>query len=250
MPDPLDKSVRWRIDTGTLPLQEQGYRRTVEAILSSGLATNVVGLLSAGKEADVYLAYYKSGPIAVKAYRLYRTSHRGGRPNKLDNMSWRAAREYEALYQAWKARVLVPAPARRVEHMFSMRYLGEDDGPAPRLQDVRLADPEVFLAKTLAAIQEMVRAGIVHGDLSAFNILVHEDRPWFIDFSDWVRVDRLGVSPWKRLTIASTRLTRDLNALQKYFRRYKLEIHVEPIVSGLIDELDTFGVLGLSPEKD
>ncbi|MFQ5986878.1 MAG: RIO1 family regulatory kinase/ATPase [Thermoplasmata archaeon] len=243
MPNTLDKSVRWRIHHRTLPQGEPSRRATVEAILSSGLATEVVGLLSAGKEADVYLAGYGGDPIAIKVYRLFRTSRRGGGGAKLDRMSWQAAEEYDALFRAWKAGAPVPTPARRVENMFSMRYLGDEDGPAPRLQDVKLGAPGEFLEKTLDAAEALVRGGQIHGDLSAFNVLVHESGPWFIDLSDSVRVDRLGVSPWRRLTEASTRLRRDLRALQVYFWRYGLTFDKEAIVARLVTELDVFGVM-------
>jgi len=87
------------------------YRGTAEAILDAGLATEVRRLISAGKEADVYLCGYNGAPLAVKAYRLYRTSHRGGRPIKADTMSWLAAEEFEMMRQAWKGWASVPTPA-------------------------------------------------------------------------------------------------------------------------------------------
>src|SRR5438132_10313952 len=109
----LDASVQWRIDHGTIDLREPGYRGTAEAILDAGLATEVRRLISAGKEADVYLCAYNGAPLAVKAYRLYRTSHRGGRPIKADTMSWLAAHEFEMMRQAWKGGACTHAgPAR------------------------------------------------------------------------------------------------------------------------------------------
>ncbi len=243
MPDTLDKSVRWRLDARTLSFREPSYKETVEAIISSGLATEVECLLSGGKEADVYLARYNGAPIAIKVYRLYRTSRRGGKPVKLDVMSWQAAVEYDALYRAWKSGAPVPAPAQRVENMLSMRYLGGDLGPAPQLKDVRLEEPAAFLLTTLEAAKCLVRSGIVHGDLSAFNILVHEGGPWFIDFSNSLRVDRLGVSPWKRLKEASALLSQDFTALRGYFRRYGVTFDVELTVSELVRSLDNVGVL-------
>lgn len=238
----LDKSVQWRIRSGTLDFQEQTYRSTAQAILSTGLATEVVRLISAGKEADVYLATYQGAPLAVKSYRLYRTVHRGGRAVKVDNLSWRAAREFELLRKAWKGGAPVPTPARRVENMFSMRYLG-GDAPAPRLHDVRLEDPEAALAAILAGVESMALAGVVHGDLSAFNVLVHDARPWLIDLSGGIRVDRTGAVPWVRLTRAADALRNGLAALQVYFRRYGLGIDAEPFVAATIDRLDRFGVL-------
>src|SRR5207244_3246515 len=88
----LDASVQWRINSGQLSLEEPDYRSVVDAILSAGLATEVVGLISAGKEANVYLARYNGAPLAIKSYRLYRTSHRGGGPVKQDSMGWRRRR--------------------------------------------------------------------------------------------------------------------------------------------------------------
>src|SRR5437867_3350157 len=138
---PLDASVQWKIKTGAIRFEEPGYRATVEAILSSGLATEVVGLLSAGKEADVYLARLGGGLLAIKSFRMYRTSHRGGGAIKIDNMSWRAAFEFEALRIAWKGGASVPTPAKRVENLLAMRYLGDETASAPRLVDVEPSDP-------------------------------------------------------------------------------------------------------------
>jgi len=243
----LDRSVQWRINAGTIESQELDYGSAVQAILSSGLATAVERKISAGKEADVYLATYNGSPIAVKAYRLFRTVHRGGRPIKTDTMSWIAAHEYEMLRMAWKGGAPVPAPARRIENMFSMRYLGDDDGPAPRLHDVRLEDPDTALSEILRGVEAMAVAGVVHADLSAFNILVHGGAIWFIDFSGAVRVDRLGTAPWVRLTRAAESVRNGLMALQVYFRRYGVRIDLEPFVGRVVARLDTGGVLrGLS----
>jgi len=137
----------------------------------------------------------------------------------------------------------VPTPARRVEAMFSMRYLGDDDGPAPRLVDVRLEDPEPVLQEILNGVETMARAGVVHTDLSAFNVLFHDGHVWFIDFSETLRVDRTGTAPWVRLTEASAMLEHGLNALGKYFHKYDLAIDVAPFVDRIMSSLDRFHVL-------
>jgi len=207
------------------------------------LATEVCALISSGKEADVYLARYAGAPIAVKAYRLYRTSHRGGGPVKLDSLGWMAAREFEMTRQAWKGGARVPTPARRAENMFSMRYLGDEFGPAPRLHDVELEDPEVFLQEVLKGVRSLAKAGIVHADLSAFNILVFESLPWFIDLSEAFRVDRKGMSPWVRLEESAVALRRGMNALQTYFGKYGLQLDSEQFVASLVDSFDETGLL-------
>ena len=139
--------------------------------------------------------------------------------------------------------VSVPTPARRVENRFSMRYLGTDEGPAPRLKDVVLEDPKGFLDRVLDVIRRLIGAGVVHGDLSAFNVLVHEGEPWVIDFSEAIRVDRAGSSPWVRLTEARAALESGLAALQVYFRRYDLRIDIAACANELVESLDRFGVL-------
>ena len=203
----------------------------------------MVGLISAGKEADVYLASYNGSPIAVKCYRLYRTSHKGGGPIKLDSMGWKAAKEYEMTFQAWKGGAKVPAPARRVENMFSMRYLGDETAPAPRLSDVRLEDPEEFLKMVLSGIEALARSGVVHTDLSPYNILVHSGDPWFIDLSEALRVDRTGGVPWVTLTRATEALNSGMSAVGKYFRKHGVEVEYDEFIRDLVDSLDKFGVM-------
>lgn len=239
----LDASVAWRIKSGTMEFREAGYRTNVEAILSAGMATGVERPLSSGKEADVYLARYKGSPLAIKVYRLYRTSHRGGRPVKLESAGRLAAHEFDMLLQAWKGGAPVPTPARRVENMLSMRYLGGEGAPAPRLHEAELEDPQAFAASTVEAVRRLAQAGVVHTDLSPFNVLVHESRPYIIDLSEALRVDRTGYSPWQRLTLAEENLRRAMRALAAHFARYDVTIEVDPLVEQVVRSLDRFGVM-------
>ena len=239
----LDASVAWRIKSGNLDFKESSYSSVKESILSSGMATEVIGLISSGKEADVYLSAYRGAPLAIKVYRLYRTSHRGGRPVKLDALGWLAAREFELTRQAWNGGARVPAPARRVENMFSMRYLGTEERPAPKLNDIELDDPEDMLNKVLAGVVALAEAGVVHSDLSAFNVLVHDGQPWFIDLAEAIRVDRTGEAPWRRLQEASDALNRGLSSLQGYFDKHGLDVGKDLLVSRIVKSIDRFNVL-------
>ncbi len=239
----LDKSVRWRIETGHVGFHEPGYREVADAILDAGLATEVLQRIGSGKEADVYLCLDGRRRLAVKSYRFYRTSRRGGRPIKLETMGQQASREIELLVYAWRNRVRVPEPGRRVENMLSMEFLGTLEGPAPRLHDVVPSDPARLAAETLHEVERLAHAGIVHSDLSPFNILVERGHPWIIDLAAGVRVDRLGTSPWMRLEEASVALRRGVGALARYFRKHGEELEVEAFVQGLMTTLDRFGVL-------
>ena len=220
----LDASVHWKVRTGQLGFAEPTHSEVADAIEECGLATAVGQRLGSGKEADVYLARDGGRWVAVKVYRQYRTSHRGGGPIKLETMGQRALREFDMLYYAWQGGARVPRPIERVENMFSMQYLGSVDRPAPMLQKVRLTDPDSFLRATVDGIESLAMAGVVHSDLSAFNILVQEEQPWFIDLAAAVRVDRLGSPPWQRMREATESLERGIASLGRYFGRYGLEL--------------------------
>jgi RIO kinase 1 len=236
----LDNSVRWKIRSGQVDFDEPTYRQVADAILDAGLATEVGQRLGSGKEADVYLCRDGRRLTVVKVYRQYRTAHQGGRPIKLESMGQLASREFELLGYAWQGGARVPEPGRRVENMFSMQYLGTGDAVAPQLQHARLDAPEEFLPATLAGVEGLAEAGVVHSDLSPFNILVHEGGPWFIDLAAGIRVDRLGSPPWVRLNEALRALEHGGGTLDRYFQRYGLSVDVPELVGRVRLQLDKY----------
>ncbi len=239
----LDKSVHWKVRSGLIAFAEPAYREVAEAIVECGLATEVGQRLGSGKEADVYLCREGRRLLVVKAYRLYRTAHRGGRPIKLETMGQRALIEHDLLCYAWQGGARVPEPGRRVENMFSMQYLGTPASAAPMLQHAWLDDPEAFLRATVAGVEALAEAGVVHSDLSPFNILVHEGQPWIIDLASGIRVDRLGTPAWVRLSEALTAAAAGARALKRYFERYGLTLDVEDLMTRVRAKIDLFRVV-------
>jgi serine/threonine-protein kinase RIO1 len=239
----LDASVRWRIRSGHVAFEEPRYADVVQTMLDVGIATEVLALIGSGKEADVYVGHDGPVPVAIKAYRMYRSSHRGGRPIKVDTMGQLAVHEFDMLVHAYRGGARVPEPGRRVENFLSMEFLGTPDGPAPRLREATPRDPAGFLDELLRATRRLAQAGVVHSDLSPFNVLVHRGLPWFIDLGECYRVDRLGEAPWRRLTEAEAALTRGLGTFDRHFRRYGLRVDVEGETRAIVEELDRFGVL-------
>ena len=227
----LDESVHWKVRSGQIAFAEPTYDDVANAIRETGLATEVGQRLGSGKEADVYLCRDGRRLFVVKVYRQYRTAHRGGRPIKLESMGQRASREFELLGYAWQGGARVPEPGSRIENLFSMQYLGTPDAVAPMLQHVRLTDPESFLPATVSGIEGLAESGIVHSDLSPFNILVFQHQPWFIDLAAGIRVDRLGAPAWVRLNEALRALEVGTRALYRYFRRYGLELEAAELLA-------------------
>jgi serine/threonine-protein kinase RIO1 len=240
----LDASVRWKVESGRLEIREPRVAEVAAGLLDSGIVTEVLRPIGAGKEADVFLA--RDGPrlVAVKSYRLYRTSNRSRGAVKADGMARLSGREFDLLGYAWAYRAPVPEPIRREANAFSMEFVGTIDGPAPQLRRVHLADPDAFARELLDGIDTLAAGGIVHTDLSPFNILVHEGHPWIIDLGRGLRVDRLGASPWIRLSDARTALARSLELLRRYFERYRVTFDARALLETILARIDRFGLGG------
>jgi serine/threonine-protein kinase RIO1 len=243
----LDASVRWKLKSGAIAFREPRTAEVIDQLIDSGLVTEVLSAIGAGKEADVFLA--RDGPrlVVAKAYRLYRTSNRSRGAVKADGMAHLASREFELLGYAWAHRAPVPEPFQREENAFTMEYVGDGEGPAPQLRRARLEDPASFARALLDGIRDLAHSGVVHTDLSPFNILVHRGRPVIIDLGKGLRVDRLGNPPWVRLAEARTALSHALETLRRYFERYDVPFDTTDLLAEILQEIDKFGV-GPPPE--
>ena len=159
------------------------------------------GILKTGKEADVHLVERRLGErrnlLAAKRYRAaerrqfrddsrYRQARRtGNRRTDLAidkgtraGVAFRAeqwvANEFAVLGRLWSAGVAVPYPVQRIDSELMVEYLGDDDGAAPRLVQVSPAAGQAadLFAQAVANIRLCARRGVVHGDLSPYNMLV------------------------------------------------------------------------------
>lgn len=240
----LDASVRWKVRNGGIAFRELRASEVAEQLLDLGLVTEVLRPIGAGKEADVFLAREGSRYVAAKVYRLYRTANRSRGAVKADGMGHLALQEFDLLGYAWAHRAPVPEPIQREENAFTMEYLGTPDRPAPQLRAVELEDPEAFSRTLLESIENLAVGGIVHPDLSPFNILVHQGRPWIIDFGKAILVDRLGWPPHVRLEQARASLVHGLEALRRYFRRYGLDVDTAPVLASILRGIDRGGLMG------
>lgn len=130
-------------------------------------------------------------------------------------------REWDALRRLHGEGVSVPNPLDRAPDAVLMEFLGTDEGPAPPLAQVRLTPEEASVAwdRLIDDVEIMLRCGLVHGDLSAYNVLYHDGRPRLIDLPQAVGVD-------ESVDVFSM-FIRDLENLGGYFARQGLE--VEPL---------------------
>jgi len=124
-------------------------------------------------------------------------------------------REFKNLKIAFKAGVNCPKPIVFRENILIMELIGEGGSPAPRLIDVILEDALPVYKDIIKDLKKLIKSGIIHGDLSAYNILLW-NKPYFIDFSHGTTIDN---------QIALELLKRDVKNINTYFS--KLNLHLK-----------------------
>jgi RIO kinase 1 len=216
--------------------------KRLQPLVAEGLVDEVLRQLMSGKEATVYIVRCGDEIRCAKVYkdakqRSFRksVSYQEGRKTKnsrqaramakgsrygreMQEEAWQSA-EVDALYRLAAAGVRVPQPHICHEGVLLMDLVTDADGhPAPRLNDIELS-PELaleFHARLLNEVVRMLCAGIIHGDLSEYNILVGSDGPVIIDLPQ--AVDAAGN------TSAGPMLERDVANLASYFSRFAPEL--------------------------
>ena len=212
--------------------------KRLEPLLEDGLIDGVVRQLMSGKEAMVFVVRCGDDIRCAKAYkeakqrsfrqavdytenrktknsRQARAMAKGSKYGRqMQEAAWQSA-EVDALYRLAAAGVRVPTPYNFHEGVLLMELVADAEGnAAPRLNDVSLSEEEA-LAHHRTLIREVVRmlcAGVVHGDLSEFNILIDSDGPVIIDLPQ--AVDAAGNNH------AQAMLARDVNNLRGYFGQF------------------------------
>ena len=216
--------------------------KRLEPLIEDGLIDGVVRQLMSGKEATVFVVRCGDETRCAKIYkeaekrsfrqavdytenrktknsRQARAMAKGTRfGRQAQEKAWQSA-EVDALYRLAAAGVRVPKPYNFHEGVLLMELVTDDEGAAaPRLNDLEFT-PE--LARTIhhRLISEVVRmlcAGVVHGDLSEYNILIGSDGPVIIDLPQ--AVDAAGNNH------AAAMLERDVANLRAYFGRIAPEL--------------------------
>ena len=211
-------------------------------LVEEGLIDSVVRQLMSGKEATVFVvrcedqircakvykeasqrsfrqaASYQEGR-KVKNSRQARAMEKGSRyGRKMQEEVWQNA-EVDALYKLAAAGVRVPTPYICFEGVLLMELVTDAEGnAAPRLNDVELSVEMAlkYHAQLLHQVVLMLCAGVIHGDLSEYNILVDAEGPVIIDLPQ--AIDAAGN------TEAAPMLERDVDNLATYFSRFAPQI--------------------------
>ncbi|MFB6134107.1 MAG: serine/threonine-protein kinase Rio1 [Halanaeroarchaeum sp.] len=201
------------------------------------------GPISTGKEANVFEAL---GPddtdVAVKIYRINASNFRqmrdylegdprfeGIRDDKKSVVLNWTQKEYSNLQRARAAGVRVPDPIAVERNVLVMELIGEEDDHAPTLHDVEVENPQTAFEVVREYMRRLYSAGLIHGDLSEYNIIVYEGELVLIDVGQAVTVHHPNAAEF---------LERDCQNVANYFSRLGVETDGESLCSYLRDHAD------------
>lgn len=213
-----------------------------ELMVRNGLVDEVVSRLMSGKEADVYVVQSKGELCCAKVYKDARTrsfsqlaQYQEGRKGRNSRQAramqknskygrketedaWKNA-EVDALRTLAEAGVRVPEVQDYADGILLMEFVVDaDGGAAPRLNDLRLTGEKAreYHRELIRNIVLMLCAGIIHGDLSEYNVLVGRDGLVIIDLPQAVNASGNNN--------ARSMLERDVQNITAYFGRFAPEL--------------------------
>ena len=212
--------------------------KRLQPLYEDGLIDEVVSQLMSGKEATVYVVASGDDILCAKVYkeadkrsfkqavqyqegrksknsRRQRAMEKGSKyGRKQQEDAWHNA-EVDALYKLDAADVRVPTPFGCFDGVLLMELVMDDEGNvAPRLNDVAFDEPQAIEDHNMMMeyVKRMLCAGIVHGDLSEFNVLVDDYGPVIIDLPQAVDASAN--------MHAQAMLERDVNNMRDYYAQF------------------------------
>jgi RIO kinase 1 len=216
--------------------------KRLQPLVDDGMIDEVLMQLMSGKEAQVYVVrcgedvrcakvfkeakqrsfkqavQYQEGRKERNTRRARAMAKKTRYGQKEQEQAWLTA-EVDALYQLAGANVRVPKPFGFVDGVLLMEMITDAEGNvAPRLDEVTLTHEQAlrYHAKVIQDVVRMLCAGLIHGDLSEFNVLLDAEGPVIIDLPQ--AVNAAGNNS------AAAMLERDVNNMRAYFGRFAPEL--------------------------
>ena len=227
------------------------YRKVLDEITIFGLwkLSNkqcfdvLESVVKEGKESVVFSAKDKEGNwLAIKIYRIFHCdfksmwkyliadprflSTKKDRKSVIFNWCKREFRNMKIAYE--KAKIFSSKPIAFFNNILIMEFIGENGKPAPRLSELNeLDDPDKLYKTSIEQVKKLFENRLVHGDLSAFNILYHDKKPFFIDFSQGIRDNH---------PLFLDFLKRDLKNLNSFFKKFTDIIPLENLYEEIVGD--------------
>ncbi len=194
---------------------------TLYDLSNRGYFDVLYGTVKTGKESNVFLAKDREGQrLAVKIHRMLTADFHAmikyiegdRRFSKIKKnrrstiLAW-VEKEFQNLKTAYDADVRVPMPVIAKKNVLIMDFIGEGDFASPTLKDAKINTQEVY-EEVVLNMKRLFEAGLVHGDLSEYNILLRKDEVVLIDLSQAVPADH---------HLAEELLKRDAKNVARFF---------------------------------
>ncbi|OUJ19508.1 RIO-like serine/threonine protein kinase fused to N-terminal HTH domain [Methanonatronarchaeum thermophilum] len=231
----LDLVVRRSMDQVRFRLDFGGYDvLALNVLVSRGVVDSLGGELGVGKEAEVRSALMGGSEVVLKFHREGKVNFRGIRRSrdylgdrehfsKLYIAKLAAEREYRFLKRLY-GEARVPEPYSWNRHLIAMEKLKGNELSRVTLEN----DPEFVLDLILDEVEKTFKLGVVHGDLSEYNIIIAEDELKIIDWPQAVETDH---------QLATKYLKRDIKNVVKYFKKkYKIDRNPEEIFKSIVNQ--------------
>jgi len=204
---------------------------TIYDLMNKGIIDEIHGVVSAGKEARIYWGKDTQGKeLAIKIYLTTSADFKKGMIPYIEGdprfshvrkdtrsliYTW-AQKEYKNLQRSREAGVKVPEPVAVQKNVLIMEFVGKDGVRAPLLKETTLEDPKRVFRLLLTYLRRLYqKGGLVHADLSEYNIMIWKGRPVIFDVAQSVLIKH---------PMADRFLRRDLENLHKYFKRIYSEV--------------------------
>jgi len=213
--------------------------RNLFKLISQGHIDGLESPISIGKEANIFSAKKGKKNLIVKIYRLEncdfnqmydyikedpRYLNLKGKKRRII-FAW-TQREFRNLMIAREASVRVPTPLTFMSNIIVMEFIGKNE-VAPKLKDAPPVNLQKFLNDIIDSMKRLYKAGLVHADLSSFNILNYNEKPVFIDFSQTSSI---------KTSRAHEFLVRDVRNIASFFAKYGLKVDEDKMISKIINQ--------------
>jgi RIO kinase 1 len=200
-----------------------------EKLISDKIIDTLDFPISTGKEGNVFRGVTPNKEyVAVKIYRTSNSTFKHisqyiiGDPrfqslhkNRRGLVYAWTKKEFKNLERLQRTGVRAPKPIKSIKNVLIMEYIGDSDKPAPMLKDVTLEEPKEIFDTLMDFISKIYKkAEMVHGDISAYNVLIHRNKPYLIDLGQGVLLEHPNSDEF---------LKRDIHNIVSYFKKFNIQ---------------------------
>jgi RIO kinase 1 len=224
--------------------EDEVFDKSTLHILEKLISDRIIDILdfpiSTGKEGNVFRGITPEKKfVAVKIYRTSTSTFKRmsnyiiGDPRfksihktRRDIIYAWTKKEFKNLERLKKACVRAPMPIISNKNVLVMEYIGNESKAAPQLNTIKLENPKEIFEILIEYITKMYKkANLVHGDVSAFNVLIHKTKPYLIDLGQGVLIEHPNAHEF---------LKRDIHNIVNYFKKFNIRADENKIYNKII----------------